>query len=52
MTDYFGTDQDDIIDASNLDPDVKNINSGAGNDKISNVSISLLLKSKLRIIGQ
>ena len=40
MTDYFGTDQDDIIDASNLDPDVKNINSGAGNDTISNVSSS------------
>ena len=38
MTDYFGTDQNDIIDASNLDPDVKNINSGAGNDTISNVS--------------
>ena len=35
MADYFGTDEDDIIDASELDEDIKNINSGAGNDTIS-----------------
>ena len=40
MSDYFGTDEDDIIDASELGSDVKNINSGDGNDTISNVSSS------------
>ena len=25
MTDYFGTDEDDLIDASQLDPEIKNM---------------------------
>ena len=40
MADYNGTDEDDIIDASELDSNVKNINSGAGNDTITNVKSS------------
>ena len=45
MADYFGTDEDDIIDASELGSDVKNINSGDGNDTISNVSSSQEVRS-------
>ena len=45
MTDYFGTDEDDLIDASQLDPDIKNINSGSGNDTIINVSSSQEVRS-------
>ena len=45
MTDYFGTDEDDLIDASQLDSDIKNINSGSGNDTITNVSSSQEVRS-------
>ena len=36
MADYFGTDEDDLIDASTLDSDVDKIYPGKGNDKIIN----------------
>ena len=45
MADYFGTDEDDLIDASQLDSDIKNINSGSGNDTITNVSSSQEVRS-------
>jgi hypothetical protein len=37
MSDYFGTDEDDIIDASKLDSDVGRINPGKGNDTVTNL---------------
>ena len=37
MADYNGTDEDDIIDASELDSDIGNIYPGKGNDTITNV---------------
>ena len=37
MADYNGTDEDDIIDASELSSDIKNIYPGKGNDTITNV---------------
>ena len=49
MADYNGTDEDDIIDASELDSDIGNIRPGEGNDTITNatgkhtiVSLSLI----------
>jgi hypothetical protein len=36
MADYNGTDEDDIIDASELDSDIGNIYPGKGNDTITN----------------
>ena len=47
MADYFGTDEDDIIDASELDEDIKNINSGAGNDTITNVKSTQEVRTSL-----
>ena len=38
MSDYFGTDEDDIIDASELDSTIGNIRPGEGNDTITNAS--------------
>ena len=38
MADYNGTDDDDIIDASELDPDIGNIRPGEGNDTITNAT--------------
>ena len=38
MSDYFGTDEDDIIDASELDSSIGNIRPGEGNDTITNAS--------------
>ena len=38
MADYFGTDEDDIIDASELDSDIGNIRPGEGNDTITNAT--------------
>ena len=42
MADYNGTDEDDIIDASELDSDIGNIYPGAktlkGNDTITNAT--------------
>ena len=38
MSDYFGTDEDDIIDASELDSSIRNIRPGEGNDTITNAS--------------
>ncbi|MDA9904377.1 FG-GAP-like repeat-containing protein [Hyphomicrobiales bacterium] len=37
MADYNGTDEDDIIDASELDSDIGNIYPGKGNDTITNI---------------
>ena len=39
MADYNGTDEDDIIDASELDSDIGNIYPGKGNDTITNAKI-------------
>ena len=39
MADYNGTDEDDIIDASELDSDIGNIYPGKGNDTVSNATI-------------
>ena len=39
MSDYFGTDEDDIIDASILDSDVRRIYPGKGNDTITNLKL-------------
>ena len=36
MADYFGTDEDDLIDASTLDLDVNKVYPGKGNDKVIN----------------
>ena len=36
MADYNGTDEDDIIDASELDSDIGNIYPGKGNDTVTN----------------
>ena len=36
MADYNGTDEDDIIDASELASDINNIYPGKGNDTITN----------------
>ncbi len=47
MADYNGTDEDDIIDASELDADIKNINSGAGNDTITNVKSSQEVRTSI-----
>ena len=47
MADYNGTDEDDIIDASELDEDIKNINSGAGNDTITNVKSTQEVRTSL-----
>ena len=41
MADYNGTDEDDIIDASELDSDIGNIRPGEGNDTITN-ALSLI----------
>jgi len=38
MADYFGTDEDDIIDASELESNIGNIRPGEGNDTITNAS--------------
>ena len=38
MADYYGTDEDDIIDASELASDIGNIRPGEGNDSITNAS--------------
>ena len=38
MADYNGTDEDDIIDASELSSDIGNIRPGEGNDTITNAS--------------
>ena len=38
MADYNGTDEDDIIDASELDSDIGNIYPGKGNDTITNAT--------------
>ena len=38
MADYNGTDEDDIIDASELDSDIGNIRPGEGNDTITNAT--------------
>ena len=38
MVDYLGTDDDDIIDASELASDIGNIRSGEGNDTITNAT--------------
>ena len=47
MADYNGTDEDDVIDASELDEDIKNINSGAGNDTITNVKSTQEVRTSL-----
>ena len=39
MADYNGTDEDDIIDASELDSDIGNIYPGKGNDTVTNATI-------------
>ena len=39
MADYIGTDEDDIIDASELDSDIGNIYPGKGNDTVTNATI-------------
>ena len=39
MANYNGTDEDDIIDASILDSDVRRIYPGKGNDTITNVKL-------------
>ena len=38
MADYNGTDEDDIIDASELDSDIGNIYPGEGNDTVTNAT--------------
>ena len=38
MADYLGTDEDDIIDASELESDTGNIRPGEGNDTITNAT--------------
>ena len=38
MADYNGTDEDDIIDASELDSDIGNIYPGKGNDTVTNAT--------------
>ena len=38
MADYNGTDEDDIIDASELASDIGNIYPGEGNDTITNAT--------------
>ena len=39
MADYNGTDEDDIIDVSELDSDIGNIYPGKGNDTVTNATI-------------
>ena len=38
MADYNGTDEDDIIDASELSPNITNIYPGEGNDTVKNAT--------------
>jgi hypothetical protein len=38
MADYNGTDEDDIIDASELASDINNIYPGKGNDTVTNAT--------------
>ena len=38
MADYNGTDEDDIIDVSELDSDIGNIYPGKGNDTVTNAT--------------
>ena len=38
MADYNGTDEDDIIDASELTSDIRNIYPGKGDDIVKNVT--------------
>jgi len=45
MADYNGTDEDDIIDASELSSDIKNIYPGKGNDTVTNLSSGQILVS-------
>ena len=45
MADYNGTDEDDIIDASELSSDIKNIYPGKGNDTVTNLSFGQILVS-------
>ena len=46
MADYNGTDEDDIIDASELDSDIGNIYPGKGNDTITNAKSGQILVSE------
>ena len=41
MADYNGTDEDDIIDVSELDSDIGNIYPGKGNDTVTNATITV-----------
>ena len=45
MADYNGTDEDDIIDASELSSDIKNIYPGKGNDTVTNLTFGQILVS-------
>ncbi len=38
MADYNGTDEDDIIDAAELESDIGNIYPGKGNDTVTNAT--------------